>query len=136
MEFTQHLDQFEHARCVETFQWKCLICSIEAPDKKTENIKKEAVKQARAAERKAKKMKKLLPAWTQLPAWLYSRDVRTLRMLDYELINFSVDIYVIAWLCKYIWFSPSIPKDTGHLVHYLLLQHWGTCFGNHPEASG
>ena len=58
MEFTQHLDQYEHARCVETFQWKCLICSIEAPDKKTENIKKEAVKQARAAERKAKKMKK------------------------------------------------------------------------------
>ena len=33
MEFTQHLDQYEHARCVETFQWKCLICSIEAPDK-------------------------------------------------------------------------------------------------------
>ena len=32
MEFTQHLDQYEHARCVETFQWKCLICSTEAPD--------------------------------------------------------------------------------------------------------
>ena len=32
MEFTQHLNQYEHARCVETFQWKCLICSIEAPD--------------------------------------------------------------------------------------------------------
>ena len=32
MEFTQHLDQYEHARCVETFQWKCLICSVEAPD--------------------------------------------------------------------------------------------------------
>ena len=32
MEFTQHLDQYEHARCVKTFQWKCLICSIEAPD--------------------------------------------------------------------------------------------------------
>ena len=30
----------------------------ELKDKKTENIKKEAVKQARAAERKAKKMKK------------------------------------------------------------------------------
>ena len=32
MEFTQHLDQYEHARCVETFQWKCLIYSVEAPD--------------------------------------------------------------------------------------------------------
>ena len=32
MEFTQHLDQYEYARCVETFQWKCLICSVEAPD--------------------------------------------------------------------------------------------------------
>ena len=32
MEFTQHLDDYEHAQCVETFKWKCLICSLEAPD--------------------------------------------------------------------------------------------------------
>ena len=32
MEFTQHLDAYEHAQCVESFQWKCLICSVEARD--------------------------------------------------------------------------------------------------------
>ena len=32
MDFTQHLDDYEHAQCVSAFKWKCLICSVEAPD--------------------------------------------------------------------------------------------------------
>ena len=32
MEFTQHLDAYEHAQCVDLFKWKCLICSLEAKD--------------------------------------------------------------------------------------------------------
>ena len=32
MEFTQQLDAYEHAQCVEAFKWKCLICSVEARD--------------------------------------------------------------------------------------------------------
>ena len=32
MEFTQDLNAYEHAQCVEAFQWKCLICSVEARD--------------------------------------------------------------------------------------------------------
>ena len=32
MEFTQQLDVYEHAQCVEAFKWKCLICSVEARD--------------------------------------------------------------------------------------------------------
>ena len=32
MEFTQHLDAYEHAKCVDLFKWKCLICSVEARD--------------------------------------------------------------------------------------------------------
>ena len=32
MEFTQHLDDYEHAKCVELYSWKCYICCVEAKD--------------------------------------------------------------------------------------------------------
>ena len=32
MEFTQHLDDYEHAKCVELYGWKCYICCVEAKD--------------------------------------------------------------------------------------------------------
>ena len=32
MEFTQHLDTYEHAKCADLFKWKCLTCSLEAKD--------------------------------------------------------------------------------------------------------
>ena len=32
MDFTQQLDTYEHAQCVEAFKWKWLICSVEARD--------------------------------------------------------------------------------------------------------
>ena len=32
MEFTQHLDDYEHAKCVELYGWKCYICCVEVKD--------------------------------------------------------------------------------------------------------
>ena len=32
MEFIQHLDYYEHAKCVELYGWKCYICCVEAKD--------------------------------------------------------------------------------------------------------
>ena len=32
MEFTQHFDDYELAKCVELYGWKCFICCVEAKD--------------------------------------------------------------------------------------------------------
>ena len=32
MEFTQHVDDYEYAKCVELYSWKYYICCVEAKD--------------------------------------------------------------------------------------------------------